>query len=118
MRSNLSKRRSRGPEEGHRTGATAGRGELGDLRTAHALAGCQSRRRCLLDASLPPCPPVEAALLNPPSATPKPSWRDGPETASVEHATDVLPGVTRRPSPDEACGVNRGLTGAVGPKRR
>ena len=27
---------------------TAGRGERRDLRTAHALAGCQSRRRCLL----------------------------------------------------------------------
>ena len=29
--------------------------------------------------SLPPCPPVEAAVLDPPSAMPKPSWRDGPK---------------------------------------
>src|ERR1700712_5405484 len=95
MPRNLSKswsREARGPAQrrvaagltagltaGRIAGLTAGRGELEDLRTAHALAGCQGRRRCLLVASLPPCPPVEAALLNPPSASPKPSWRDGPK---------------------------------------
>src|SRR4051812_29750875 len=47
----------------------AGRGELGHLRTASALSGCQDRSRCLLVSLLPPCLSRRAALSDPPSAS-------------------------------------------------
>src|SRR6478609_2208872 len=104
-------RRARWPPRcasGARHSRTAGRGEHGDLRTARALAGCQDHGRCLLVSALPSCPPIEFALPDPPSASVETIMARWHETASVEHATDVLPGVTaptlaQDPEPCQRC---------------